>query len=306
MIIERAMPLGGSVTIDGEDVTDELALKSSITAEDIFITMPKRPIKTGVMYVNGIIYALCEDDSSYYFCKYDGEAWTYLTKPPVKASYCIYVAYNDEIYALYNMGSLYKYDGEAWTVVTGVKNSYGSMFVYNNELHIISNVWSKSGNLYYKWDGESLTQVLTFPKYSSSHSAYSFVYNDTVYCCDITGTNNQYEMYKIVDGSLVRDTSLDQKIINKAGFIQTVEYEGKLYYTKDITLESYYPVGGLGVYDGSDKVSIHGATQKYTGGSYNLCVGMFNVDDKMWIARSDSTIVLACRKMYYNEKEKIL
>lgn len=311
MIIERAMPLGGSVTIDGEDVTDELALKSGITAEDIFIDIPKTPVYTGVVYINGIIYALCYENSTKYFYKYDGESWTKLATPEPYYSTNAEVrctVFNNELYVLSNYKDLHKYDGESWTHLTNLPISIynSSMFVYNNELHMVSGRLNGS-DPYYKWNGESLIQVSIFAKDSTYQYGYSFPYNGKIYCYHQQASINDtyYPCYDITNGIATRCAEMDDKIIcnSNVSVFCSAEYQGKLYYTYCKFMHSCS--SGLMVYDGQDKSSIHASTMSGDTMS-SLCISLFNVEDKIWLARSDKKIVLASRKMYYNEKEKIL
>lgn len=308
MIVERAVPLGGSVTIDGEDVTDELALKSGITAEDIFIDIPKTPVRTGVVYAMGAIYALCYENSTKYFYKYDGESWTLISKnvPCFSSRYdSRSIVYNDEICVVYN-NKIYKYDGEAWTSINLPVTTLGqpSMFVYNNELHMVDNDLSGATNSYYKWDGNSFTLICNITKDSDYNYAYSFVYNDEIYCY-----HWGLGAYKLINGAFARDTSLDGKIINRCSdsngaFLGHVYYQGRLYYTLNTTNMWPHFISGLGVYDGKDASSVHAA--QMTNEQLHMCTSLFNIDDKIYIARDDKKIVLASRKMYYNEKERIL
>lgn len=313
MIIERAMPLGGSVTIDGEDVTDELDLKSDMMPERTTIPpIPAQVLQRGVVYLNGEYYAVCKGNSTNYLYKYDGEAWTCIYEGyiPVKsvtnANSNVYpVVFNDEIYYYVEYGNphLYKFDGEAWTSITSlynVANPY--MFVINNELHIITGLVSNNSPYsykYVKWDGKSLTEVYRFYiDTSNKHAIYPFIYNDYVYYYDAYSN----KIYYIDEGSSKTDSDIDISFLEDTNGI--IAHENKIHSIKNISYKlnnvTYYK-SAVCIYDVTNNVYNENVSTKYLSEAGSKCTHIFDVDGKIHILKGNN--IVKVNKMYYNEKE---
>lgn len=290
MMVERAMPLGGSVTIDGEDVTEEMALNSYNISERVVLNIPETQLKDGVMFNDGKIYAACSyvgtGSNTYYnhFYVNDGSSWTQLSNLPGNAYFTRLIFFNNKLHIFW-LKNHYEWDGSSWTQLGSLPFSTGqtSLLIYNNELHIIDSYYQSTStkNQHYKWDGSSWTQVSTLPIDTGMYNVgVAVTYDNSIYYFYKT---NAYR-YSSETGTW---SSAITGIVNYANQSVACAYKDKLYVggASGSDKWEYYSV-----YDGENLTVVNHSKEIYD---------ILAADDEIWIVSSDKKCTAINKKIYY-------